>query len=299
MLFSITRHWELWVRVTNRLDLGKLTGGVHEVHDDESEPERKVMSFGNDRSSYAFEHPGNSPGPERVVQSPSPTIRSPWVDIRPFQLVWNLLATPELLMRNSGTKAPFSEGRPPSASGVGRLVEDHDGRPRKAVGNGPCIDFQFTAIRRRGRQDGSKPEPEFPRKNYNKEIGGGRSTKPTYTIVLRSYSIARGSCGLRAGAVAAGASSGTEVSHSSPRSFPSDQESLFTDPQFHGLKIRFNHVLQLKKQPFNSGARAYYRQIGPALLSTVPAIQNCFYGTAFSTTLATILLYPSPEAWRQ
>src|SRR6266702_1551313 len=34
--------------------------GWHEVHDNESEPERKVMSFGNDRSSYAFEHPGNS-----------------------------------------------------------------------------------------------------------------------------------------------------------------------------------------------------------------------------------------------
>jgi hypothetical protein len=36
-------------------------------------------------------------------------------------------------------------------------------------------------------------------------------------------------------------------------------------PQFHGPKIRFNHVLQLKKQPFNSGARTY-RPAGPALV---------------------------------
>ena len=30
------------------------------------------MSFGNDRSSYAFEHPGNLPGPGRVVRGRCP-----------------------------------------------------------------------------------------------------------------------------------------------------------------------------------------------------------------------------------
>jgi Gti1/Pac2 family len=49
-------------------------------------------------------------------------------------------------------------------------------------------------------------------------------------------------------------------------------------PQFHGPQIRFNHVLQLKKQPFNSGARTY-RPAGPALVlvwldkSQYPSIQ--------------------------
>jgi len=67
--------------------------------------------------------------------------------------------------------------------------------------------------------------------------------------------------------------------------------------------------LQLKKQAFNYSGAQTYRQMGPALVLVwlvtrnplrSSAIQNCFYGTASSTTLAIILfLYLSPKAWRQ
>ena len=68
-------------------------------------------------------------------------------------------------------------------------------------------------------------------------------------------------------------------------------------PQFHAIscppQIRFNHVLQLKKQPFNSGARTF-RQVGRALIllwvgqSRFPSyatIQNCFESTASARIL--------------
>ena len=48
-------------------------------NDDESEPERKVMSFGNDRSSYALKHPGKTPWPGRVVRSLPPSDRPGFV----------------------------------------------------------------------------------------------------------------------------------------------------------------------------------------------------------------------------
>jgi hypothetical protein len=37
----------------------------------------------------------------------------------------------------------------------------------------------------------------------------------------------------------------------------SGESPPFESPQFHAPQIRFNHVLQLKKQPFNSGARTF------------------------------------------
>lgn len=45
-------------------------------NDDESE--KKVMSFGNDRSSYAFEHPGICQDLDEWCAVAAP-IRSPWV----------------------------------------------------------------------------------------------------------------------------------------------------------------------------------------------------------------------------
>ncbi len=96
------------------------------------------------------------------------------------------------------------------------------------------------------------------------------------------------------------------------RSFPSIRRGrLVSDesPQFHGMKIRFNHVLQLKKQPFNSGARTY-RQLGPVLawlvtrsapLASSSVIQKCFYRTASSTQYlpSSSSCTSLPEAWRQ
>jgi hypothetical protein len=80
---------------------------------------------------------------------------------------------------------------------------------------------------------------------------------------------------------------------------------IHQSPQFHVPQIRFNHVLQLKKQPFNSGARTY-RQVGPALVlvwlgqtqfPSSSAIQNCFQCTASASGL-TSALFSSPKVWR-
>lgn len=96
------------------------------------------------------------------------------------------------------------------------------------------------------------------------------------------------------------------------RSFPSIQENLrpshSTVPSISCAQIRFNdfnHVLQLKKQPFNSGARTY-RQVGPALVlvwlgqtqfPSSSAIQNCFQCAASASDL-TSALFSSPKVWR-
>jgi hypothetical protein len=67
------------------------------------------------------------------------------------------------------------------------------------------------------------------------------------------------------------------------------------------LQIRFNHVLQLKKQPFNSGARTF-RQVGRALIlvwighSQFPShstIQNGFESTASAINLPSALFFLS------
>ena len=100
----------------------------------------------------------------------------------------------------------------------------------------------------------------------------------------------------------------------SPRSFPSIQENLrpfsLTSPlnftRFHAPQIRFNHVLQLKKQPFNSGTRTF-RQVGRALIlvwighSQFPShstIQNGFESTASARNLPPALFFLSQSVAR-